>query len=143
MLPKYYNLNLSQKDVSRFWSKVDIQGPNDCWNWLTGKCKGYGRFSIRGDNDRGVNGLTHFSIFFSCSIVFFPNVMKFTIRQTSILIAQVVNHQLHFFLQGFFNHFPVSVVLQGRQGQTGWPFVFFFIFSFIVIIIVQQLYHWL
>lgn len=56
MLPKYYNLNLSQKDVSRFWSKVNIQGPNDCWTWLTGKCKGYGRFSIRGDNARGVNG---------------------------------------------------------------------------------------
>ncbi len=30
---------------NRFWSKVDIRGDNDCWNWLAGKTKkGYGLF---------------------------------------------------------------------------------------------------
>jgi len=56
MLPRYYNLDLSQQDINRFWSKVNIQGSDDCWNWLTGKCKGYGRFSVRGENTRGING---------------------------------------------------------------------------------------
>lgn len=41
---------LSEKDIQRFWSKVDIKGANDCWPW---KAK-----------SRGVNGyglLKHFS----------------------------------------------------------------------------------
>lgn len=31
----------------RFWSKVDIAGPSDCWVWLAGQNKdGYGKFSV-------------------------------------------------------------------------------------------------
>lgn len=26
-------LLLTEKDVDRFWSKVDVRGPNDCWPW--------------------------------------------------------------------------------------------------------------
>ena len=30
--------------LEQFWSKVDIKGSNDCWNWLAGKVDGYGSF---------------------------------------------------------------------------------------------------
>jgi hypothetical protein len=32
--------------VDRFWEKVDIKGPDDCWPWLAGseKPSGYGHF---------------------------------------------------------------------------------------------------
>lgn len=41
-------MKLSQNDIKRFWAKVDIKGPNDCWSWLAGKTKsGYGVFSIK------------------------------------------------------------------------------------------------
>lgn len=34
--------------LARFWSKVDIQGPNDCWNWTGCKARGYGQFRLNG-----------------------------------------------------------------------------------------------
>ncbi len=30
----------------RFWSHVDIRGPDDCWPWMGSKSKGYGRFAV-------------------------------------------------------------------------------------------------
>ena len=37
---------ISQKDVDRFWSKVDIREPNDCWNWTGKPAKnGHGLFN--------------------------------------------------------------------------------------------------
>lgn len=38
---------ISEKYVTRFWSKVDKRGPDECWPWMAG-CdrKGYGNFSI-------------------------------------------------------------------------------------------------
>ena len=36
-------MNLNQKDVDRFWSKVDIRSPSECWDWQAGKLtSGYG-----------------------------------------------------------------------------------------------------
>ena len=33
----------------RFWEKVDIQGPDDCWEWLAGKNgEGYGAIGVDG-----------------------------------------------------------------------------------------------
>jgi hypothetical protein len=39
-------MNLTEKDITHFWSKVNIKGPNDCWEWLLAKDKdGYGVFN--------------------------------------------------------------------------------------------------
>ena len=42
--------NVQQKDLDRFWSKVDIQGADDCWNWQLTPTKdgGYGLYSAGG-----------------------------------------------------------------------------------------------
>jgi len=39
---------LTSKDISRFWSKVQRVGPNECWLWQ-GSCHhhGYGAFGVR------------------------------------------------------------------------------------------------
>lgn len=34
----------------RFWSKVDIRGPEECWNWIPGKSSKYGQFWYQGKN---------------------------------------------------------------------------------------------
>lgn len=41
-------VKLSDKDLSRFWSKIDVKGANECWPWknsLRGSL-GYGQFRI-------------------------------------------------------------------------------------------------
>ncbi len=30
----------------RFWAKVDIHGPDDCWEWQAYRLRGYGRFAV-------------------------------------------------------------------------------------------------
>lgn len=41
LLPTYF----SDSVKARFWSKVDVRGPDECWEWQTFTCrKGYGRF---------------------------------------------------------------------------------------------------
>lgn len=40
-------MNLTEKDVARFWAKVDRSG--ECWLWTAGKSHdGYGRFNYGG-----------------------------------------------------------------------------------------------
>lgn len=35
------------KEPKRFWSKVDVGDPDECWNWSAGTLdRGYGRFNI-------------------------------------------------------------------------------------------------
>jgi hypothetical protein len=37
------NFFITEKDKQRFWSKIDIRGPNECWLWLEGlDTDGYG-----------------------------------------------------------------------------------------------------
>lgn len=32
--------------AERFWEKVDVRGPDECWPWMAGLRQGYGRFTI-------------------------------------------------------------------------------------------------
>lgn len=44
---------LSEKDIKRFWSNVDIKSENECWIWTAGKdSHGYGRISISFDKKK-------------------------------------------------------------------------------------------
>lgn len=45
MIEAVLSLPLSEKDVQRFWLKVDKKEPNECWNWISGLYpSGYGSF---------------------------------------------------------------------------------------------------
>ncbi len=38
---------IDKKILDRFWSKIDIKGPDECWEWKGGKSSaGYGVFEI-------------------------------------------------------------------------------------------------
>ena len=40
--------NITAEDIERYWAKVEIAGPDDCWPWRAGMhSMGYGAFSIR------------------------------------------------------------------------------------------------
>lgn len=40
-------IHLTQKQIDRFWSKVDIKGPNECWDWNSYKHRqGYGVIKV-------------------------------------------------------------------------------------------------
>lgn len=38
----------SKRDKAKFWHKVDIRGPEECWPWLGSLTAGYGRFGRKG-----------------------------------------------------------------------------------------------
>jgi hypothetical protein len=40
-------IKLTESDKERFWSKVDIKSPEECWEWKAGKTlNGYGTFRL-------------------------------------------------------------------------------------------------
>jgi hypothetical protein len=40
---------LTNAEISRFWDKVAVRGPDDCWEWQAGCFKrGYGAFAFDG-----------------------------------------------------------------------------------------------
>lgn len=47
------------KNPDRFWSKVDIRGPNDCWRWTACHIRGYGVMWHDGNNKRA-NRISYF-----------------------------------------------------------------------------------
>ena len=42
---------MKDKDIKRFWSKVDVRGESDCWEWTAAKNGGYGVFSLKGKTE--------------------------------------------------------------------------------------------
>lgn len=34
--------------MDRFWSKVDMRGPDECWQWKAATCHGYGQIRLNG-----------------------------------------------------------------------------------------------
>lgn len=38
---------ITEKDLKRFWKKVDVQGLDDCWEWQASQASGYGVFGFR------------------------------------------------------------------------------------------------
>ena len=38
--------HMTQNDIDRFWSKVRVASPDECWLWSAGTCSGYGHFSV-------------------------------------------------------------------------------------------------
>ena len=37
---------LTPEQLAAFWKRVQIGTDSDCWNWLGGRCNGYGRFMV-------------------------------------------------------------------------------------------------
>lgn len=43
--------SLTEADIARFWSHVDVRSPDECWPWKLSRFRGgYGQFKIRGRN---------------------------------------------------------------------------------------------
>jgi hypothetical protein len=43
------SVKITPEIVRRFWGKVDVRSPDECWNWTAGRSSsGYGRFGIKG-----------------------------------------------------------------------------------------------
>lgn len=49
MLPKSTSFTSAEIEniERRFWSKVAVKGPDDCWSWLSVKRAGYGRLQFK------------------------------------------------------------------------------------------------
>ena len=69
-------MELNEKQKQNFWAKVNMQGKDECWEWLAGTAKGYGSISFNGKHYRAnriawmlANGrmpLPHLDICHSC-----------------------------------------------------------------------------
>ena len=47
LTPSRKNIGRPQPQASRFWAKVAVAGPDECWEWTGTKEKGYGYLHSR------------------------------------------------------------------------------------------------
>jgi len=40
--------------MQRFWNKVEVRGPDECWPWTAGLHRGYGEFKLPNGKSGGV-----------------------------------------------------------------------------------------
>ena len=53
-------IELSEKQIKRFWAKVEIKCEDKCWNWTSFKIqRGYGRICLSSKNKKHKNILVH------------------------------------------------------------------------------------
>lgn len=46
-------IKITSEIVKRFWEKVDVRSPDECWPWMAGRNRqGYGDISVRGGTPR-------------------------------------------------------------------------------------------
>lgn len=45
-------IDLSAEQIEKFWRRVDVRGPDECWPWRTAKPGEYGIFSLNGGGMR-------------------------------------------------------------------------------------------
>jgi len=50
---------LTEETIKRFWSHVDIRGPDDCWEYDTLFANGYGRFYLTTNNAFKANRISY------------------------------------------------------------------------------------
>lgn len=43
-MSKIEDLKLSEKAIKRFWDKIDVKSPDECWEWTSFRLEGYGRY---------------------------------------------------------------------------------------------------
>jgi hypothetical protein len=43
-------MTMTEKQIARFWAKVNVLGPDDCWEWQAYLNRGYGTFTIENIN---------------------------------------------------------------------------------------------
>lgn len=61
MLPFRPIPQLTEEEISRFWSKVDKRGVDDCWHWAASRRKhGYGQLVIHRNQNIGAHRLAYF-----------------------------------------------------------------------------------
>lgn len=51
--------------LDRFWAKVDVRSPEECWEWTGCRVGGYGQISIRGKRYKAsrISAKIHFGMF--------------------------------------------------------------------------------
>lgn len=74
--PATFVNTMNESSIKRFWDKVDVRGPDECWPWIAGtNNKGYGVFS-RVDWRQGMMLAHRFSYFLATETM--PNVCRHT-----------------------------------------------------------------
>lgn len=59
--------DLSVEEIERFWSKVNIGEPDECWTWTASLLHGYGHFDYHGSSSKSRKRFAHRIAFALCN----------------------------------------------------------------------------